>query len=143
VPNFLLTAKGGVVLNTDDNASRRMVEQCFRTRKTMVNPIIDWSDDEVWEFLKYYKVSGNPLYSQGCKRVGCVGCPMSTHRKMEIEKYPKFKNAYIKSFQYMIESDGYKGQFKCGQDVYDWWVGDKKNSKKSEDQMLLFGDEYI
>lgn len=40
----------GLILNDDNDKSRRMVEQCYRTRKTLVNPILDWTDDDVWEF---------------------------------------------------------------------------------------------
>lgn len=43
------TPKGGIVLNTDNDESRRLVEHCYRTTSTMVNPIIDWTDDDVQE----------------------------------------------------------------------------------------------
>ena len=31
----------GIILNTDNDENRRMVEMCYRTHKTLVNPIID------------------------------------------------------------------------------------------------------
>ena len=34
--NFMLTERGGVVLNYDDAASRRTVEQCYRKRKHLI-----------------------------------------------------------------------------------------------------------
>lgn len=44
------TPKGGLILNMDNDDNRRLVEQCFRTTSTMVNPIIDWTEDDVWDF---------------------------------------------------------------------------------------------
>ena len=38
-----------------------------------VNPIIDWTDEDVWEFHKKYRLPYNPLYDMGFQRVGCVG----------------------------------------------------------------------
>ena len=70
----------------------------------MVNPIIDWSDDDVWEFMSLYHVPYNPLYDMGFKRVGCVGCPMANN-KDELEKLPKYKEMYTRAFQRYI--DGY------------------------------------
>lgn len=71
----------GLILNDDNAESRRMVEQCYRTRKTLVNPILDWTDEDVWEFLRHYGCEGNPLYKCGYSRVGCIGCPMAGGKK--------------------------------------------------------------
>ena len=64
-----LTSKGGLILNTDNDENRRMVEMCYRTHKTLVNPIIDWPDEDVWEFIKRYNVPYCELYDFGFKRL--------------------------------------------------------------------------
>lgn len=89
-----ITNQGGLIMNTDNDESRRMVEQCYRTRKTMINPIIDWSDNDVWEFLKYYNCKSNPLYECGFKRIGCIGCPMAgkQREKRSLNPIPLIKN---------------------------------------------------
>lgn len=35
-------AKGGLILNYENSESHRTVENCYRTNKTLVNPIFDW-----------------------------------------------------------------------------------------------------
>lgn len=58
--------RGSLILNDDNDESRRTVENCYRTRKVLVNPIVDWDDEDVWEFLNdVAKVPHCELYDQG------------------------------------------------------------------------------
>lgn len=109
--NFTQTNKGGVVLNNDNEESRKMVEQCYKQSKTVLNPIIDWTDGEVWEFINEYNVPYCKLYDEGYKRIGCIGCPMGTveHRKAEFKRYPKYEQAYIRAFEKMINERNWGG----------------------------------
>jgi phosphoadenosine phosphosulfate reductase len=55
-----------------------------------INPIIDWTERDVWEYIERYNLPTNPLYSE-FSRVGCWCCPFKTKnewKKME-ELYPK------------------------------------------------------
>ena len=43
--------------------------------------------------------------------MGCIGCPMSSNRVQELERYPKYKEMYIRAFDRMIDEQirgGYK-----------------------------------
>lgn len=101
--DYEIGPKGAIVLNTDNDANRRFVEYCYRTTSTMVNPIIDWTDEDVWDFLHHYGCKSNPLYECGFKRIGCVGCPMggSASMKREFARWPKYKQIYIHAFDRM------------------------------------------
>lgn len=114
------------MLNNDNEESRKMVEQCYQRNKTVVNPIIDWSNEDVWEFIKEYNIPYCKLYDEGYKRLGCIGCPMNNHQKKELEKYPKIKQAYIRAFEKMLKEGTERGidykQWKTGEDVFKWWV---------------------
>lgn len=44
-------AQDTIVMNDDNDPARRMVEHCYRTQKTMLNPIVDWTDEDVWDYL--------------------------------------------------------------------------------------------
>jgi phosphoadenosine phosphosulfate reductase len=125
------TDLGGYVLNDDNDNSRRFVEMCYRTTTIMVNPIVDWSDEDVWKFLKHYGCKSNPLYECGYKRIGCIGCPMasSCSRKREFAMYPKYKENYIRAFDRMLKRRAEKGlpippMWYDGEAVFKWWLGD-------------------
>lgn len=125
--DYDITNMGGLIMNDDNDESRRMVEHCYRTTKTMVNPIIDWTDDDVWEFLKYYSCEGNPLYQCGFKRIGCIGCPMAGNRRRILEAYPKYKQLYINTFEKMLARYvelNRTTRWETGLDVYRWWIGE-------------------
>ena len=125
--DYSITKQGGLVMNDDNSESRRMVEHCYRTTSTMVNPIIDWSDDDVWDFLHYYGCDSNPLYQCGFNRIGCVGCPLGGRASMlrEFSIYPKYRENYIRAFDRMLHSNlQRKYSWQTGYDVFKWWVSE-------------------
>lgn len=129
--NFQQTRKSGVILVNDNDEARDTIEQCYRRRKTILNPIIDWEDEEVWEFIREYKVPYCNLYDNGFKRLGCIGCPMGTAQKREFELYPKYKKAYVRAFERMIQirkERRLEVAWETGEDVMEWWIN--KEQKK-------------
>lgn len=133
----------GLILNMDNDPSRRLVEQCYRTTNTMVNPIIEWSDSDVWDFLKAHGCKSNPLYECGFKRVGCVGCPMAgkKQRYAEFERWPKYRAMYVAAFDRMLaarDRAGKPSQTKTtswpdGESVMRWWLGEDETQILWED----------
>ena len=109
---YKLNKHGEVIMNDDNDANRRMVEQCYRTQKTMVNPIVDWTDKDVWDFLNENGIPHCSLYDEGYTRLGCIGCPLAGTREMlrDFGRYPKYKENYIRAFQRMI--DRHPGQIR-------------------------------
>jgi phosphoadenosine phosphosulfate reductase len=84
-----------IMLNNDNDMKRRLSESCIPKRKFILNPIIDWTEYDVWDFIKGNNIPYNPLYNKGYKRVGCIGCTLSRKRKGELEENVKYKNAYF------------------------------------------------
>jgi phosphoadenosine phosphosulfate reductase len=119
-----------IVLNNDNEMKRRMVESCLAKRSLFLNPIIDWSTEEVWDFIRQYKLPYNPLYAKGYKRVGCIGCPMSTQSMKELENNPRYKAAYFKAAEKWLEHRKEKGHENYGymgttQAYFGWWLSGK------------------
>lgn len=40
-----------IILGNDNDEKRRLFETCTIKAKRVVNPIIDWTDDEVWDYI--------------------------------------------------------------------------------------------
>lgn len=104
--DFSVTMRGGIVLTNDNEESRRVVESCYKRHKTTVNPIIEWDDRDVWDFIKSERIPYCELYDEGWHRLGCIGCPIAQQRGREREflRWPKYKNAYLNAFAKMIEA---------------------------------------
>lgn len=104
--DFKQDARGrGIVLVNDNDDSRRMVESCYKRHKTNVNPIIDWEDRDVWDFIKANGIEYCSLYNEGFHRLGCIGCPMASQHRRELDflRWPKYKDAYIRAFDKMLQ----------------------------------------
>jgi phosphoadenosine phosphosulfate reductase len=130
VVNIGETKRSSTILNTDNDEARRMVESCYRTHKTMVNPIIDWSDEDVWEFIRTERIPYCGLYDEGYKRLGCIGCPMARDRVIEdFLRYPKHYEAYLRAFGRMLIEREKRGKSNKGwetpEDVMRWWLSRK------------------
>lgn len=123
--DFQKNISGGVVLTNDNSESRQLIDTCYQRKKTVLNPIIDWTTEEVWEFIRKHDIPYCKLYDDGYKRLGCIGCPMSNKNAEELERYPKYKKAYLSAFGRMLEIRKENG-LKCGwetpEDVMNWWL---------------------
>ena len=143
--NFRIAKHGGLVLTNDNEESRRMIEQCYKRHKTTLNPIVEWSDRDVWEFIRGEGVPYCDLYDNGFHRLGCVGCPLAgtKDREREFAIWPKYKAAYLKAFDRMLKERERRGkmhgEMRMGdtpQSVFNWWM----NSDVLPGQLVL--DEF-
>ena len=110
---------------------RRMVERFGK--KWMVHPIIDWSDSEVWEYIRTRELAYCRLYDEGQTRIGCIMCPNAGRRQLaDAKRWPKYRMAYIHAFQRMVDkriADGLPTKWRTGLSVYRWWTKDRKKKK--------------
>lgn len=118
-----------IIINNDNDEKRTLFETCNLQAKRVCNPIIDWSDKDIWDYIKSEKISINPLYKCGFYRVGCIGCPLAKKqiRQIEFARFPQYKKNYILAFDRMIkerERKGLQTDWKTGQDVFYWWMED-------------------
>jgi phosphoadenosine phosphosulfate reductase len=136
---IVTTKKEDRKLFNDNDEERRLFENCAQKGKRVINPIIDWSLEDVWEYHKSRYLKHVCLYDEGFERVGCVGCPMSCNRIREFERWPKYYLNYYKAVQRFLP--GYLERCrlkkkmpykKTAQEWMDWWIYEMPNDKNQE-----------
>lgn len=116
-----------------------------------IYPIYDWTEKDVWEYIKIRGIKTNPNYVQngGCmKRIGCVGCPLAgKHQRLyEFEVFPKNLIAVKRAIQRGMDSHP---QWKLTQKTdgnvdlaIKWWLSnqtlDEFFGKEENEQLELF-----
>jgi len=119
---------------------RGMLEQCATKHTRTLNPIIDWSDADVWEFIRQEDVPYCSLYDEGFTRLGCVLCPLGSNQEKEAARWPKIATAYLNTFDRLIEirkAIGKKQKFETGQELFDWWIGRMQSTNHPDEQMTF------
>lgn len=120
--------KKKIILNNDNDNTRQLFESCSVKSKWACNPIVDWTNADVWSNIQAEKIPVNPLYSCGFCRVGCIGCPMASNaRWKEFARYPKYRLMYIRAFDEMIAERKRRGlscDWRTGEEVFHWWMED-------------------
>lgn len=125
---------------SNKRAGRRAVETCYSdSTKIYFNPIINWSDEEVWDFIEEQKLPYCSLYDEGWHRIGCLFCPMAGKQRMlHAERYPRYVKAFIKHFEllYAKATPGMLRYADSGEKAFWKWL--REDKKGDPDQGVLF-----
>lgn len=125
--------------------------QCIKGNdKIVINPIIDWKEDDVWYFLnEVVHAQHCELYDRGWRRIGCLFCPMASYKEivMQGRNYPKYKDMILRTIRRLREN----GYMNCYTDltdaeVFKWWIskqGIKEWYAKNKLQGNLFCSEEL
>lgn len=76
-----------------------------KEKTQQILPILDWTNENVLEFVKSENISLHPIYSENGvidvrKRLGCIGCPLASinKRRAEFLRYPKMLDLWIRHY---------------------------------------------
>jgi phosphoadenosine phosphosulfate reductase len=112
--------------------SKRAMFEISKTDKTkkMIHIIIDWSDKDVWEYIKQSNMPYCKLYDEGWKRIGCIGCPMTSKKERirQFNLYPNHKKAYINAIKRGLAKKPSR-TFDTAEEYFDWWISNMSISK--------------
>jgi len=135
--------RGGIIIQgirwqeSPQRQNRRYFEACTKDDLTFfLNPIIDWTEKEVWEYIHDNNLLYPSLYDeklpngkQKFKRLGCVLCPMGTEKQgqIQIERFPKIAEAWHRAFLKKFDEA-----------TWQWWLSRKGEPKVNEAQCIMF-----
>ncbi len=130
---------------------RRMVETCMRDpSKRFIHPLIDWTELQVWSYIRSNNIPYCDLYDQGFNRIGCLFCPMIYYkrRRAEVRRYPRYAAAFRKAFRQLYQLRMEQGRaitdrWKDGDEMFEWWIGDGHLDERGQQLMHFDSDEVV
>jgi phosphoadenosine phosphosulfate reductase len=104
-----------------------------------VNPIISWTEDDVWRFIHERGIPYCSLYDEGFTRLGCIGCPMARKagKEREFARWPRYERKWKEAFRKLwerrmtthpLQRDGrpwpIAAKFENWEGMWAWWMGE-------------------
>jgi phosphoadenosine phosphosulfate reductase len=112
----------------DNDIRRRIMEPCPTKASITVNPIVDWTNTDVWTYIRGNGIPYCTLYDEGWTRLGCIGCPMADKaRRRDFAKWPHMERYYRKALAAWIEARPDvmpRYGWVDAEDVWHWWMQD-------------------
>ena len=59
---------------TPDRANARKVEWDAKFGCIKINPLADWTEGMVWDYIRGHHLAYNPLHDRNYPSIGCVHC---------------------------------------------------------------------
>lgn len=136
-----LTLTGVRKAESKNRSNRSKHETCQMDKGVeFYHPIIDWTDEQLWAVIDDNHIPYCSLYDEGFSRIGCVGCPLVSSKRIrrEFDRWPNFEKAYLWAFERMLEGRHFD-RWKTKWDVMDWYIyGVQERYKELEEKYGVF-----
>ena len=117
---------------------RRTFEACYSDKtKYLLNPILDWPTDAVWEYIREHNLAYCELYDQGFRRVGCVLCPGASDVALHLARWPRLCKAWERAVKATWTDHD---RWPTEERYWQWWL-DRRASSKIDSDPVLFEDD--
>jgi len=99
--------------------------------KILLSPIINWTNSDVWNFIRNNKLQYCELYDQGYRRIGCMFCPNCTVKSKQRDRrnYPKVEREIKKSILELCTNGKYADFDYNVDDIFNWWISNVSQKK--------------
>jgi len=127
------------------------VKQHYKNKTPIMSPILYWTDEDIWTFIRGNEMPYCKLYDEGFKRLGCIGCPMNGgKRKGDFARWPKYQAMWkrgteklYRDWAHVPRKDGKErglAKFKDADDLWAWWMDERSvnDTDNADCQMFLW-----
>jgi len=79
---------------------------CNNFKKGLSMPMSFWKEEDVWNYIKKYKLSYSKIYDTGVKRTGCMFCMFGVHLEKKPNRFMLMKKTHPQIYNYCIKKLG-------------------------------------
>ena len=120
-------------IRAEESAKRRSrwseYQKHWRSNSMVVQPILAWPSEELWEFIRAENLPYCRLYDEGFHRLGCIGCPMARYegRRKEFDRWPRYEKIWERRAG-TPQKNGLEwfgsARFRNWEEMWQWWLHD-------------------
>jgi 3'-phosphoadenosine 5'-phosphosulfate sulfotransferase (PAPS reductase)/FAD synthetase len=99
---------GTMASDSYQRASSYLQRGCnsFDSKRPMSTPLGFWTERDIWEYLKIYKISYSNIYKKGYERTGCMFCMFGVHLEKSPNRFQRMKETHPAQYNYCINKLG-------------------------------------
>lgn len=104
---------------------------CHATGETAVQPVWDWTTEDVWSFIRAHHLPYCSLYDEGWSRIGCICCPFASQAEIDRNRarWPAMFEAMRRGLRrgWAIEGKhaAAKRHWASADDLFEWWLSNR------------------
>lgn len=121
---------------------RNMYEVCNKDHtKFYLHPIIDWEEEDVWEFIRLRNLPYCSLYDEGYNRIGCIMCPQSgiKQKLRDAKRWPQNVRQMKRAMTIILKN--HPGHtWKNADEYFNWWINEPEMPDERQ-ECLIFEDQ--
>lgn len=88
-------------------AQRSHVCNLYDAKRPMSKPLIHWTEEDIWEYIREFDVRYCKVYDEGWERTGCIFCMYGIH-KDNPNRFQLIKESHPKLYDYCLNRLGAK-----------------------------------
>lgn len=111
----------------------------------ILNPIIGWTNADVWQYIQERSLPYCGLYDEGFRRLGCVLCPLARNSSPryqalaaeEMKRWPQITRLWRRMAEVVWEY--HQEDFVTPEALFEWWLRSRPADEGDDGDCGLFG----
>jgi len=99
----------GVMAGESDGRSKQYQRQgcnAFNIKSPISWPLAVWMEEDIWGYLRNFKVPYSRIYDMGERRTGCMFCMFGVHLEKEPNRFQRMQKSHPKQWAYCMNKLG-------------------------------------
>ncbi len=103
-----------IIGNLASESAKRMQDylkfgcNAFGAKRPISRPLGFWTDEDIWNYIRQYKIPYSKIYDMGYDRTGCMFCMFGVHLEKEPNRFQRMKETHPQLYNYCMNKLGLK-----------------------------------
>lgn len=114
-----------------------------------LNPILHWTERDIWRYIWLNNLQYCYLYDHGFTRLGCVLCPYMTLQEtcLHLQAFPEMVAKFRETFEYMMKERqrlnrfGRRAKFYTAEEFWHWWIFETRLPTNIREKLKNLNDD--